>query len=427
MKGKNNLPLYMAMLALLFGFAGSTIAYYSTNNTFENQFNASEYIIDSEEIFESPTNWTPGDKTHKEVTVKNEGEISAAVRVCFRQKWEDKNGNTLPIHDGNFEFAANLEFDPNYDLYWKEDCNNNYVERYCFYYDRELAPNQSTYPLLDSVIFNSNFPMDGVNNCTEDPTTHTKTCTSTMNGYSGGKYTLYVDIQTVQYSLYKEAWGEQHVYYGNICEILNINSMDFYHNMMAEPIIHPYEFYGSHFIQNHINRSWFEKIEFVDNLNIPNNAVESFDVSFLDDGSVMAWYLDSDNNNRYELYIGANGKVKANPNSSYLFYKFVNVNEIDVTNLDTSKVTNMYNMFRNAGDSSNFRIIGLDTWDISNVKNMHSMFSMAGGNNTTIDFSNWDLSNVTNLCFMFDDTLFTYTGIEEWFIHLMHSENCYNS
>ena len=81
---------------------------------------------------------------------------------------------------------------------------------------------------------------------------------------------------------------------------------------------------------------------------------------------------------------------------------------IDVTKLNTSKVTNMKDVFSNAGrDAASFSIIGLESWDTSKVTTMESMFEDMGQKTATmsLDLSNWDTSNVTNM-----SRMFTYVG-----------------
>lgn len=92
--------------------------------------------------------------------------------------------------------------------------------------------------------------------------------------------------------------------------------------------------------------------------------------------------------------------------TAYWFDSFVNCSSFDVTKLDTSKVTNMGNMFHIAGKSitSTFYIGDLSGWDTSKVTNMYGMFWGAGNVATTWnigDFGKWDVSNVTNMKRMF--------------------------
>jgi len=96
-------------------------------------------------------------------------------------------------------------------------------------------------------------------------------------------------------------------------------------------------------------RSEFESITTLDNIEAPKN-ISSWDVSEEKNNGIIAWYTDEDNNGKYELYLAQDGGVVANPDSSYLFMNFNNVKSMDLSNFDTSKVTNMPRMF--AGCSS---------------------------------------------------------------------------
>ena len=166
-----------------------------------------------------------------------------------------------------------------------------------------------------------------------------------------------------------------------------------------------------------VNRDSFESISVVNSNNIPSNAIDSWDVSQKQNGEIMAWYTDNDSNNLYELYIGQNGGVTANPNSSYLFHRFINVSTIDVSNLNTSLVTNMKGMFAGAFDSQHYRsfanIVGLENFDTSNVTNMSYMFMEI--REESIDLSNWNTSKLSNL-----DSMFRYAfeiqsiNLSEW-------------
>ena len=77
----------------------------------------------------------------------------------------------------------------------------------------------------------------------------------------------------------------------------------------------------------------------------------------------------------------------------------------DISNWDTSSVTNMSQMFLSTGkNATTWRIGDLSGWDTSNVTTMSYMFNNAGYKATTWnigDLSNWDTSNVTNMSYMF--------------------------
>lgn len=77
---------------------------------------------------------------------------------------------------------------------------------------------------------------------------------------------------------------------------------------------------------------------------------------------------------------------------------------LDLTNFDTSSVTNMFAMFSSSGapETTNLKnIIGINTLNTSKVQNMNDMFM--GCKFTSLDLSNWDTSNVTEMENMFKD------------------------
>jgi len=84
------------------------------------------------------------------------------------------------------------------------------------------------------------------------------------------------------------------------------------------------------------------------------------------------------------------------------FEKFWSGQTFDLSNLDTSNVTDMSDMFN---DSYAREFIGLDTLDVSNVTNMEEMFSgfNLGSDEHVLglNISEWDTSNVTNMTYMF--------------------------
>lgn len=124
-----------------------------------------------------------------------------------------------------------------------------------------------------------------------------------------------------------------------------------------------------------LNKKSIESIKVENHKNAPGNAIRSWDISANKDGSAMAWYLDSDGNHAYELYLGGDGGLAANPNSSQLFADFIYLEAMDLKNLNTSKVTNMSKMFFDGGDLAELDISNFDT---SNVTDMSYMFCNCG-------------------------------------------------
>ena len=83
------------------------------------------------------------------------------------------------------------------------------------------------------------------------------------------------------------------------------------------------------------------------------------------------------------------------------------VTSADLSNIDTSKITSMSNLFTGC---SNLTSLNISNWNVSNVTNMTNMFSVYSGmfrtqpacsSLTTLDLSNWDTSNVTSMDRMF--------------------------
>ena len=89
-------------------------------------------------------------------------------------------------------------------------------------------------------------------------------------------------------------------------------------------------------------------------------------------------------------------------NMGYMFYAMRNLTTLDLSNFDTSKVTNMEAMFFDASTSS-LTSLNLSNFDTSKVTNMDSMF-YGMSSLTTLDLSNFDTSKVTDMSGMFHGT-----------------------
>ena len=157
---------------------------------------------------------------------------------------------------------------------------------------------------------------------------------------------------------------------------------------------------SSTFLNTEVLRNQIESITIEKNNIVPNDAKYSKDISSKQDGSVMLWYTDKDNNSLYEVSIGSeNGSVEANTNGSGMFAYLDNVSSLDLSGLDTSNMTSMSRMFYNSKSLTNIDTSGFDT---SKVVNMNSMFW--GCNNLkNIDVSNFKTSKVTDINNMFAD------------------------
>ena len=131
---------------------------------------------------------------------------------------------------------------------------------------------------------------------------------------------------------------------------------------------------------------------------VPATAVESWDISEAQDGSVMAYVEDDGTgNNTYKVTIGGKGGIIANESMVGYFSEFNKMTSIDLSALDTSEVTNMKGMFDWCRSLTNLDVSNFDT---SKVTNMSSMFVLCDGL-TSLDVSKFDTSNVTDMSEMF--------------------------
>ena len=93
----------------------------------------------------------------------------------------------------------------------------------------------------------------------------------------------------------------------------------------------------------------------------------------------------------------------------YMFSNCYALTTLDVSKWNTSKVTDMSNMFEYCNALTT---LDVSKWNTSNVTDMGGMFSNCNAL-TTLDLSNWDTSNVTNMSNMFEycNALTTIKGV----------------
>ncbi len=140
-------------------------------------------------------------------------------------------------------------------------------------------------------------------------------------------------------------------------------------------------------------------IIFKDSKTVASNAVTSWDVSANGNNSVKAWITNDPNNSGYYiLYIGADGVVSANPDSSNLFRGLEALKSVTFdNNFDTSMVTKMGSMFSSC---KSLTTLDLSSFNTSKVTNMSAMFQLCQ-NLTTLNVSSFDTRNVTDMSYMF--------------------------
>ena len=130
-----------------------------------------------------------------------------------------------------------------------------------------------------------------------------------------------------------------------------------------------------YFFGTDVMRKDIEELTFSSSDKVPEEAVQSFDLSEKQNKSVMAWYTDKDKNGLYEMTIGQDKGVVANSNSAYLC---CDVGQVDgIENLYTTGVKDMSYMFFQYRADAPFEKAELDlgdNFDTSAVENMDGMF-----------------------------------------------------
>ncbi len=169
---------------------------------------------------------------------------------------------------------------------------------------------------------------------------------------------------------------------------------------------------ATEFLGQSLKKADVETVTFNDTNKVPENAILSWDVSNEQNGSIMAYTLDEDSNNKFELYIGQNGGVNANPNSEVLFFNFTNVREYkNMENFHTDLVMSMFCMFVN---NKALTSINLNSLDVQNCMDISSLFR----DNlvlTTVGVSTWNTHNVVNMARTFDGCgSLQYVDLSKW-------------
>ena len=207
-------------------------------------------------------------------------------------------------------------------------------------------------------------------------------------------YTLYIYIdgnrdnpitmtnQNFRFNIYGEGTGA--IYKENVIQ-----------NETTTPSSSTSTFLNTEVLRNQIESITIEKTNVV-----PNDAKYSKDISSKQDGSVMLWYTDKDNNSLYEISIGSeNGSVEANTNGSGMFAYLDNVSTLDLSGLDTSNMTSMSKMFYNSSKLVN---IDLSEFKTSKLLYFNNMFNGCSSL-VNLDLSSFDTSKISNFSNLFKD------------------------
>ena len=112
---------------------------------------------------------------------------------------------------------------------------------------------------------------------------------------------------------------------------------------------------------------------------------------------VLAWCEGTSIKYYAEGYTDSGKKIPLNADCSYMFKECSNLTIVDMSNFDTSNVTDISFMFCNC---SNLITPNLSGFNTGNVTNMSWMFGLCSSL-TSLDVSGFDTSNVTNMNYMF--------------------------
>ena len=154
------------------------------------------------------------------------------------------------------------------------------------------------------------------------------------------------------------------------------------------------------------------------------NIISEFDASEKQDGSIIGYYTDKDNNGLYELTFMSEEVIYANESAeglfgnlnnvkefkfynfstfkvkefNYMFYACFLVTDLDISSFDTSYATYINGMFC---ECRNLQTIDLKNFDTSKVIDMRDMFGDCYSL-SNINFGEFDTSSVTDMWHMFN-------------------------
>ena len=137
-------------LALLFGAAFGfcmTMAYNTDRASYNNDFTLGTWKTVFEETFDAPSNWITCETIDKEITVKNESNVKASVRIRLEEQWLKKDGTQLPIvsEDSGYQLAQ---------INFLENSGWTYHADGYYYYDVDLEEGDTTQSLTTGVTLN---------------------------------------------------------------------------------------------------------------------------------------------------------------------------------------------------------------------------------------------------------------------------------
>ena len=157
----------------------------------------------------------------------------------------------------------------------------------------------------------------------------------------------------------------------------------------------------SNFLSSNIARQDIESIEFIKKSDLPTGVSNPIDVTYdktNNANSVQLYSVLNNDTSKYKIYIASDSGTIYLKSGYILFSKLTNMTSIDLTNVDTSKVTTMYGMFNYCQSLTS---LDVSNWNTLNVINMAGMFNKCE-NLTSLDLSAFDTTKVTDMSYMFN-------------------------
>ena len=129
-----------------------------------------------------------------------------------------------------------------------------------------------------------------------------------------------------------------------------------------------------------------------------NSNDEGYFEVYRDSDEPITQFSTGTNNNLLKTLNVSNLDTSQVTNMSNMFYACMGLTSLDLSNFDTSQVTNMSDMF---GGCMGLTSLDVSKWNTSKVTNMSEMFSGCMGL-ASLDLSNFDTSQATNMSNMFN-------------------------
>ena len=156
----------------------------------------------------------------------------------------------------------------------------------------------------------------------------------------------------------------------------------------------------SNFLSSNIARQDIESIEFIKKSDLPSGVSNPIDVTYNrtnNANSVQLYSILNNETSKYKIYITSESGTIYLKSGYRLFENLINMTSIDLTNVDTSRVTDMTGMFDYCQSLTS---LDLSNFDTSSVTLMTAMFQQCE-KLTTLNISNFNTSKVMNMSYIF--------------------------